>query len=236
MKKLRQHSTESSIATMREIRDKAIVEQLSFWFDSHARKFPWRYNTIEPWQVLVVEMFLQQTQAERVALFVPAFLADFPTLQTIVSTHESVFVKRLTSLGLQNRRAKNLIALAHALIKRDAQIPTLKTELQSLPGVGPYVAAAYMATVLNKPEPMVDVNMARLIERLYGARKLVDIRYDPHINSIAHRLIRLATCPKKFNWAILDLSAAHCRARSPSCTECPLLSLCPTGERYVGST
>ena len=70
---------------------------------------------------------------------------------------------------------------------------------------------------------MVDVNMARLIERLYGQRTLADIRYDPHVNGTAHRLIQLATRPKEFNWAVLDLGAAHCKARSPLCLGCPLL-------------
>ena len=74
---------------------------------------------------------------------------------------------------------------------------------------------------------MVDVNMARVIERLYGPRTLVDIRYDPHINGIAHRLIQLAARPIEFNWAVLDLGAAHCKARSPSCRGCPLLEGLP---------
>ena len=74
------------------------------------------------------------------------------------------------------------------------------------------------------------MNMARVIERLYGPRTLSDIRYDPHINGIARRLIRLAGQPMEFNWAVLDLGAAHCKARSPSCGGCPLLEVCPLGQ------
>ena len=141
----------------------------------------------------------------------------------------------LTTLGLQNQRARRLIALARALLKRDGRIPSSKLELELLPGVGPYVAAAYLSTVLEEHEPMVDVNMARLIERLYGPRTLADIRYDPHINCIARRLIRVAARPKEFNWAVLDLGAAHCTARSPSCHACPLLDVCGFGQQRVQS-
>ena len=190
---------------------------------------------MDPWQVLVVEILLQQTGAERIAAFVPAFLADFPSLHALAAINERTLAERLTPLGLQNRRAARLVALARVLLARDGRVPDSKPELESLPGVGPYVAAAYISTVLQEPEPMVDVNMARLIERLYGPRTLVDIRYDPHINSIAHRLIHLAARPREFNWAVLDLGAAHCKARSPSCVGCPLLEVCPFGQSGVTS-
>ena len=185
--------------------------------------------------MLVVEILLQQTRAERIAVFVPTFLADFPTLDALAEAKESMLAERLATLGLQNRRARRLVALAGVLVARDGRVPSSKLELESLPGVGPYVAAAYMSTVLHEPKPMVDVNMARLIERLYGPRTLADIRHDPHINGIAQRLIHLAARPEEFNWAVLDLGAAHCTARSPSCLGCPLLEVCPFGQPRVTS-
>ena len=226
---------ESLKSRRRESRDREILRRLLSWFDDYGRHFPWRQCTMEPWQVLVVEILLQQTQAERVAAFVPAFLADFPSLHALAATDEKMLAERLVPLGLQNRRAGRLVALARALLARDGRIPNSKPELESLPGVGPYVAAAYMTTVLHEREPMVDVNMARLIERLYGPRTLADIRYDPHINGIAHRLVHLSSRPKEFNWAVLDLAAAHCKARSPSCCRCPLLGVCPFGQPRVTS-
>lgn len=225
----------SSESRRRENRDREIVRRLLSWFDDNGRLLPWRHSAMEPWQVLVVEILLQQTGAERIAAFVPTFLADFPSLHALAETDERMLAGRLTPLGLQNRRAGRLIALARGLLARDGRVPNSKPELESLPGVGPYVAAAYMATVLQEPEPMVDVNMARLIERLYGPRTLADIRYDPHINSTAQRLIRFAARFKEFNWAVLDLGAAHCRARSPSCSDCPLLEFCPSGQSRVTS-
>ena len=220
----------------RESRDREIVLRLLSWFDHYGRQLPWRDSSMEPWQVLVVEILLQQTPAERVAAFVPAFLADFPSLHALAATDEQLLATRLATLGLQNRRASRLVALARALLARGGQVPNSKPELESLPGVGPYVAAAYMSTVLHQPEPMVDVNMARVIERLYGPRTLADIRYDPHINGIARRLIQHATRPNEFNWAVLDLGAAHCKARSPSCCGCPLVEVCPFGRARVTST
>ena len=209
------------------------MRRLLSWFADYGRQLPWRHGNLEPWQVLVVEILLQQTQAERIAAFVPAFLNDFPSLHALAASDEASLAERLATLGLQNRRAARLVALAGVLLDRESRVPNSKAELERLPGVGPYVAAAYMSTVLQEPEPMVDVNMARLIERLYGPRTLADIRYDPHINGIAHRLMHVAARPKEFNWAVLDLGAAHCKARSPSCQGCPLLEVCPFGQRLV---
>ena len=55
-----------------------IVRRLLSWFAEYGRQLPWRQSTMEPWQVLVVEILLQQTRAERIAAFVPAFLDGLP--------------------------------------------------------------------------------------------------------------------------------------------------------------
>ena len=115
-----------------------------------------------------------------------------------------------------------------ALLLVGGAVPDTREGLEQLPGVGPYVAAAYLSVARDLPEPCVDVNMARVVERVYGPRKLVDIRHDPHINGVARRLVALADSPSAFNWAVLDLGASHCRARRPLCRGCPLFDLCPT--------
>ena len=99
----------SSKSRRRESRDREVVRRLLCWFDDYGRQLPWRHSTMEPWQVLVVEILLQQTRAERIAAFVPAFLADFPSLHALAATDEQLLAKRLTALGLQNRRAGRLV-------------------------------------------------------------------------------------------------------------------------------
>ena len=214
-------------------RDGEIVRRLLEWYEHNGRRFPWREGKLQPWQVLVVEILLQQTSADRVSRFVPGFFAEYGTLDALLRVDQGLLAGRLASLGLYRRRSKTLHALAAALVFRKGKVPNSKEELQSLPGVGPYVAAGYLSVALNRAEPMVDVNMARLVERLYGPRTLVDVRYDPHINGIARRLIELAPRPNEFNWAVLDIGAIHCKARSPRCDLCPLLNLCPYGERQL---
>src|SRR5207248_611362 len=77
----------------------------------------------------------------------------------------------------------------------------------------------------NRPAPLLDTNMARVLERFFGPRQLVDIRYDPYLQLLAHSVVD-GTDAIRANWAILDLAAGVCRRRSPMCTSCPVRSRC----------
>ncbi len=89
----------SSESRRRENRDREIVRRLLSWFDDNGRLLPWRHSAMEPWQVLVVEILLQQTGAERIAAFVPTFLVDFPSLHALAETDE-----RMLGSGLITKR------------------------------------------------------------------------------------------------------------------------------------
>ena len=75
------------------------------------------------------------------------------------------------------------------------------------------------------PEPLLDVNMDRVLERCFGARTLADIRYDPTLQSVARTVVN-APNAVELNWAILDLGATICTRATPRCVECPLASMC----------
>ncbi len=88
-----------------------------------------------------------------------------------------------------------------------------------------YVASAVLLFAHGRPEPLLDGNMARVLDRVFEPRRLVDIRYDARLQSLARLLVRSRN-PAKLNWAILDLAARHCTLRSPGCEECPLRTRC----------
>jgi A/G-specific adenine glycosylase len=98
--------------------------------------------------------------------------------------------------------------------------------------VGQYIANAAMLFGKHAAEPLLDVNMARVLERYFGPRTLADIRYDPYLQSLARWVIS-GSNPVRLNWAILDFAAAVCIVRNPSCGSCPLSSEC---EYYQGTS
>jgi A/G-specific adenine glycosylase len=72
--------------------------------------------------------------------------------------------------------------------------------------------------------PLVDVNMARVLERFVRPRVLADIRYDPWLQAACHWLV--IERPVETNWATLDFAARVCLARRPVCHTCPTLPRC----------
>ncbi len=206
-----------------------MVAGLVEWYAENGRDFSWRGpGAYQPWQVLVIEILLQQTQAARVAEFLPGFFHRYPTLPSMRVAGEAALADALHPLGLHRRRAARLCALAASLDKLGDRVPRGREELEALPGVGQYVASAALANLYGDAEPTIDVNMARLVERLYGPRRLADLRKDPHIQGVSRRLLAAAERPAELNWAVLDLGSAHCRARTPVCDSCPLRTPCPT--------
>ena len=62
--------------------------------------------------------------------------------------------------------------------------------------------------------------MARLFERVFEPRKLVDIRYDPDFQALAHAFFR-SRRSIELNWATLDVAALYCHRASPVCVVAP---------------
>jgi len=202
-----------------------VRQRLLQWFGTSGRRFPWRERGVDIYIQVVTEALLQRTRAETVAAFLPKFVSRFPTWSSLASASERQIGNCLRPIGLWRRRATSLSRLAKSLSKLDGNWPLERDDLEKMPGVGQYVASAVLMFVHGKAEPLLDANMARVIERLFGERSLADIRYDPWLQSLCRRMVRCRQ-PAAVNWAILDFAALICTSRSPKCDECPLVSRC----------
>ena len=111
------------------------------------------------------------------------------------------------------------------MAKRGGRFPRTRGEIEELPGVGQYIANAILMFCQDEPQPLLDVNMARVLERFFGSRKLADIRYDPYLQKLAREVLPRKRY-KEFNWAILDFASLICKARKPLCLKCPLEIRC----------
>jgi A/G-specific adenine glycosylase len=111
------------------------------------------------------------------------------------------------------------------MANRGGVFPADRHGLEALPTVGQYVANAILLFAHGQPQPLIDANMARVIERAFVPRKLADIRYDRDLQALAYALVK-SPRPIEINWAILDVAARYCRSKEPSRTECPLQPRC----------
>lgn len=200
-------------------------QRLLCWYAEHGRKFTWRSQAPSIYRKIVAEVLLQRTQAVTVDKFCSAFFEQFGSWKDIHAANLAVLGKSLRPIGLWRRRAAALKALAAEMVSRRGRFPSREDELQALPAVGQYVANAILLFAHGKPRPLLDANMARVLERVFEPRKLVDIRYDAGLQALAHDFVRSRRAVE-LNWAVLDVAARYCRRTSPLCSVCPLRNRC----------
>lgn len=204
------------------------------WFVKFGRNFPWRKASVSKYQYIMAEVLLQRTRAETIAVFFPEFVREFPSWKKLSSASVARLRRYLQPIGLWRRRAVSIKALAREMAKRNGRFPKEREDIEALPGIGQYIANAVLLFCQGMPQPLLDVNMARVLERVFGPRKLADIRYDPYLQELAGQVVKCET-PAELNWAILDLAATICLPRKPRCNDCPLVSMC-INATYRGST
>lgn len=200
-------------------------EQLLCWFEQHRRSFPWREPVRSSYELVVAEILLQRTTAAKVARAFPGFVARYPTWEAMARTSLEELQILLRPLGLWRQKAQIFLDLAEVVEKNGGELPCSRRDLECLPGVGPYTASAVMVTVHRLHEPFIDVNMTRVLSRFFGLRACDSSVRSAFLHSLAYHLVSCECC-LSVNWAVLDLAALVCRARSPLCQECFLREKC----------
>ncbi|HLP52241.1 MAG TPA: hypothetical protein VK154_15235 [Chitinophagales bacterium] len=195
------------------------------WYSQHGRHFTWRNKNITNYDKVIAEVLLQRTKAETVQKFYTQFIIDYPNWKSLADADLKDIENYLKPVGLYRQRAVRLHNLAVEMVKRNGRLPRDREELESVPFMGQYIANAVELVVFNQPSPLVDVNMARVLERFFGPRKMADIRYDPYLQELALKVVN-HTNTKEINWAILDLAAMVCKSKNMNHNICPLSANC----------
>jgi A/G-specific adenine glycosylase len=203
----------------------AVVE----WYRSHGdRSLPWR-ATRDPWAVLVAAFLLRKTTTGQVVRVYEELLKRYPSPRALLSAGEDEVRRLIQPLGIEHQRARHLKELAEHVERRfGGRIPCGKDELKKLPGVGDYIASEVLLAACGKPEPLLDRNMIRVLERVFSVRSARSRPHtDPQLWAFARTLVpRDPELAREFNYGVLDLARKVCTARDPKCAECPLTSIC----------
>ncbi len=204
------------------------------WFRHAGRELPWR-ATRDPYHVLVSEFMLQQTQVSRVAEYYPRFLKRYPTVHDLANASPGRVREAWDGLGYY-RRAENLHRLAQVVVKQhDGRVPDRPKILRTLPGVGPYTAAAVATFAYQRRAAPVDTNVARVLRRAFRPRLPDGAPGERTLLELAHTVLpRRPRAAWEFNQALMDLGATVCRARKADCPVCPVRPACKTGKGERG--
>jgi A/G-specific adenine glycosylase len=202
-----------------------ITDKILTWYAQHQRDLPWR-KTRNPYFIWISEIMLQQTQVETVIPYYKRFLSRFPTIRSLAKSSLDDVLKVWENLGYYSR-ARNLHAAAREIMtKGKGKVPKTLEGLLSLPGLGPYTAAAVLSFAFGERIAAVDGNARRVISRLFAIEESLHLgKTQRRISAIAGELV-----PEKdsasFNQGLMDLGASICSPRKPSCDLCTLSNLC----------
>ncbi len=195
------------------------------WYKDHKRDLPWRH-TQNPYFIWVAEVMLQQTRVETVIPYYHHFLEQFPTVEVLAGASLQDVLKVWENMGYYGR-ARHLQAAAREIVnEKGGAIPRTWDELMRLPGIGVYTAGAILSFAFAERVPAVDGNVRRVLCRLFLIQEPLDrAQTERHIFELAASLVPEKN-PGAFNQGLMDIGAAICSSRSPSCSSCPLGRLC----------
>ncbi len=170
----------------------------------------------------------QQTQATRIEEYLKRFLSHFTSPSELAAASQPQILRLWQGLGY-NRRAINLHRAMKAIATdHNNTVPNNYEQLLDLPGVGPYTAKAVLVFAYEEPYSAIDVNVSRVITRLYSrTTKHETLLPIKQVEEIADSIL-----PKKqvraWHEALMDLGAMICIKRAPKCNSCPLKEVCPS--------
>ena len=154
-------------------------------------------------------------------------VADTP--QKMLALGEEGLKPFISSIGLFNTKAKNVIRMAQILIdEHGGEVPLDRDKLQALPGVGRKTASVVLNELRVEPAIAVDTHVFRVAHRLgLSTGKTPDKVEDELMAVIPGPLLTRA-----HHWLILH-GRYVCVARRPKCEECPVADLCPSRHLFV---
>ena len=211
-------------------------ESLLGWYHANRRKLPWRGDAstlsefvtppMSAYGTWVSEIMLQQTRVETVVPYWHRWMAKFPTVAALSAASPDEVNKMWAGLGYYRRAQQLLEGAKKVTADFGGVVPGTVAELLTVPGIGPYTAGAIASIAFNKPVPLVDGNVIRVMSRL---RALTSEVGSKDMDKACWALGAAAVDPVDpgaFNQALMELGATVCKPTSPLCDACPVRKIC----------
>lgn len=195
------------------------------WYAANQRQLPWREGN-DPYRVWLSEIILQQTRVAQGTPYFEKFVEKYPSVEDLAAASEDEVLRLWQGLGYYSR-ARNLHKCAKTIVEEySGKFPGNYEQLLTLPGVGPYTAAAIASIGFGEPIPVVDGNVYRVLARAFNLE--IDIAQGAAFKDffeLAGKLID-RNHPGQFNQGLMELGALVCTPANPACDECCISDIC----------
>jgi endonuclease-3 len=197
----------------------ALLAALREAYPAAATALDWR----TPFELLVATVLSAQSTDRGVNAVTPALFARFGDARALAAAPLEEIEGAIRTLGLYRSKARHLKALSQILVERhDGQVPSLRSALEALPGVGRKTASVVLATAFGVPALAVDTHVFRVAHRLGWSRATTAAGTE---TDLCRRVPR-----RDWIWchhALIHHGRRLCHARRPDCEACPLVPYCP---------
>jgi A/G-specific adenine glycosylase len=195
------------------------------WYRAERRDLPWR-RTTDPYRIWISETMLQQTRVAAVLPYYERFVTRFPSVAALAAAPVEDVLALWAGLGYY-RRARHLKKAAEIIMARHGgELPEEEPALLALPGVGRYTAGALRSIAFDRPAPILDGNVFRLLSRFLARAGTWNRSSDKE----RFWEIAEAVVPRRnagdFNQALMEMGALICTPRLPECGRCPVRRRC----------
>lgn len=211
------------------------------WYDAQARVMPWRTGPAEraagvrpdPYRVWLSEVMLQQTTVAAVRAYFHRFTQLWPTVADLAAAEDGAVMAEWAGLGYY-ARARNLLKCARIVVAmHGGRFPATRSGLLTLPGIGPYTAAAIAAIAFDEAAAVVDGNVERVMARMFQVETPLPAA-KPDLVALAESLTPTSR-PGDYAQAVMDLGATICTPRNPACASCPWVSACKAKQEGIAA-
>ena len=200
-------------------------EKINFIIETLKSRYPLAECSLsyeKAYELLFATRLAAQCTDARVNLVTPALYSRYPTLESIAAARVEDIEEIISSGGLYHTKARDIVACAQMLVEKyDGIVPDTVEELIKLPGVGRKTANLIVGDVFGKPAIVTDTHCIRIANRL----GLVSTK-DPYKVECALRQIVPPEEGSSLCHRFVIFGRDICTARNPSCTACPLVSVC----------
>jgi endonuclease-3 len=183
-----------------------------------------------PYTLLVAVVLSAQATDVSVNKATGPLFAVADTPQKMIDLGEAALARHISSIGLFNTKAKNVISLSKLIMERHAgEVPRTREALEALPGVGRKTAGVVLNELEISPAIAVDTHVFRVSRRLGLSNGATPEKVEADLMAVTpkDRLTRA------HHWLILH-GRYVCLARKPRCGECLVADLCPSRALFAG--